>query len=120
MILMNVGGSKMANNRCVYQQQTNVSIPRQALIEIASNQELDEDDLRVVLALFTELNGWRESENGRSVDPENFKILDKDSIADELGIKKKHVRKSIERLIDECIIEQGSSATVRHGYRFRF
>ena len=114
----------MANNRNTYQQLTNVSINKKKLLEIASNEALDETDLRVLLCLFTELNGWSPTDPyapGRpAVDPLNFSIIDINEIANTLDIKKKKVKRSIKNLFDLCIIEDGSSQTVSHGYRFTF
>ena len=114
----------MANNRNTYQQLTNVSINKQKLLEIASNIALSETDLRVLMCLFTELNGWCPTDPyapGRpATDPLNFSIIDVEKIAKTLDIKKKQVKKSIKNLFDACIIEDGSSKTISHGYRFTF
>lgn len=111
----------MANNRHVYQQVNNVSINKKQLLEIATNQALNEQDLRVLICLFTELNGWIEPKNTRQIkDPRNYKKIDKGQIADLLGIRKKDVKKSIKKLMDACLIEPGDSDTVINGYRFTF
>lgn len=110
----------MANNRAVYQQVTNVSINKDKLIDIATNGQLTETDLRVLLCLFTELNGWVDSPHNTTKDPFNFKMIDRQRIADLLGIKKKKVKESIYSLMDQRIIEPGASDTVDDGWRFTF
>ena len=112
----------MSNNRYVYQQVTNVSINKDKLVEIATNYGLDETDLRVLLCLFTELNGWVEPMRpAREVkDPKNFKLVDKEKIADLLAIKKKRVKKALLNLEEAGLIEPGDSDTVQNGYRFTF
>lgn len=111
----------MANTNYVYQQTRNVSISKEKLLEIATNDDLTETDLRVLFCLFTELNGWVEPKNTRQIkDPLNFKIIDKDKIAKCLSIKKKEVKKSINHLMDNFLIEPGDSETVVNGYRFTF
>lgn len=108
----------MANNRCTYQQIENVSINKKSLADIAVFGSLSKSDYRVLLILFTELNGWKPS--SRSADPLNFKKIDKESISITLGMTKKDVKKSIDRLIEQDLLEQGSSDTVEKGYRFTF
>lgn len=111
----------MANTKFTYQQMTKVSIDRNALREIATNESIDETDFRVLLVLFTELNGWdRYATDGNRNDPLNFKKIDKDSIAKLLYIKKKKVRDSIKNLINYGLLEKGSSDTVEEGYRLTF
>ena len=115
----------MANSRNTYQQTTNVSINKNKLIEIATNYGLNETDLRVLFVLFTELNGWsrppRAVEYARAgQDPMNYKILDKEKIAETLDLKKKQVKKAINNLIDAGLVEPGSSDAVQDGYRFTF
>jgi hypothetical protein len=112
----------MANNNYVYQQQRNVSIPRDALIQIASNEELGKKDLKVLLLLFTQLDGWgpQTTKSIRTKDPLNFKKIDIESIADSLGMKKKEVKECIEHIMSECLIETGLNDTVKNGYRFTF
>lgn len=112
----------MANNRCTYQQVTNVSINKEKLIEIASDDSLSELDLRVLLVLFTELNGWKEpaSINDRTKDPENFTKVDIKTISDTLMYKKKKIKESIDRLRKVGLIESGTNDRVRDGWRFTF
>jgi len=108
----------MANNKNVYQQKENVSIPKKQLLEISQYDHLDEEDLRVLLVLFTELNGYNYQRQVK--DPENFKLIQPKAIAEALDFKPKAVKKSISHLIDAGIIEKGDSETVRGGYRFTF
>ena len=111
----------MANNRNVYQQVANVSINKNKLIEIATNYGLSSTDLRVLLCLFTELNGWTEPKNRKELkDPLNYRLIDKEKISELLDIKKKQVKESINNLMDAGLIEPGSSETVKKGYRFTF
>lgn len=105
----------MANNKFTYQQQRNVSIPRDALINIAS-LDLGKKDYKVLVVLFTQLDGW----GGGTNDPLNYKKIDINSIAQTLSLKKKDVRASIDTLLDEGLIELGDNDTVRYGYRFTF
>lgn len=111
----------MANNRNVYQQLKTVSIPKESLMDISLNFDLGETDFRVLLILFTELNGWSRSETARETpDPLNYNKIDPSAIANTLGIKKKQVKKAIERLCKNNLIEEGSSDKVSSGYRFTF
>lgn len=111
----------MANHRCTYQQVTNVSINKSKIIEIATNFGLSEIDLRVLLLLFTELNGWSDiNTSSRTVDPENYTKVDVKTIADTLGYKKKKVKNAMDNLISAGLLEQGSNDRVQDGWRFTF
>ena len=110
----------MANNKFTYQQVSNVSINKSKLLDIATNYNFNSKDLRVVLALFTELSGWGDSYTRRKEDPLNFKKIDFDTMADILDMTKKEFKKSIKHLINEGIIEEGDSDTITKGYRFTF
>ena len=111
----------MAQHGYVYQQVNNVSIPKNGLIEfIIQNDELNKKDLRVCLMLLTELNGWVESSTGRQVDPQNFKKIDSEEIAETLGYSTSDVKASLKKLRREGIIERGNTQSVKNGYRFRF
>ena len=114
----------MAVNRNTYQQVHTVSFNRQAIIDkIILNKELDKKDLRVFLLLLTTLDGFSYPPNidpSKVKDPLNFKYVDIDWMSDTLDIKRKEVKRSIEQLEDEDIIEEGSSDTIKHGYRFTF
>ena len=103
----------MANNKATYQQVHNVSINKDALAEIASNMDLSKKDLKVLLLLFTQLDGYKMPFNNerKTKDPMNFSIIDVDTIADALYMSKKSVRKCIDRIHDEGYIEKGSNKT---------
>lgn len=111
----------MAQANYTYQQTRNVSINKNSLQDIAANDNLTQTDIRVCLVLFTELNGWvTDGSSKNKKDPLNYKIVDKDSIARTLGIKKKKVKEAMENLMNEGYIEKGDSETVSNGYRFTF
>lgn len=110
----------MANNRCTYQQVTNVSINKDSLLNIAADYELSKKDYKVLLCLFTELDGWAPSTTRYTKDPLNFKKIDIKAISQVLGIDKKEIKKSVRNLIEAEIIECGDSDTVKDGYRFTF
>lgn len=108
----------MANNRVTYQQQTNVSIPRKGILSIACDDKLKKVDYKVILCLFSTLDGWKYS--SRTPDPENFKAIDISQIADNAGVSKKDVKESINKLIDRGYIQDGCNDTISKGYRFTF
>ena len=111
----------MANVRCTYQQSTTVSIPRDELLYwVVYNEELSKTDLRVVLFLLTELNGWQPPKTTEGVDPLNYKIIEEKIVAEKLYISKKDVKKSVKHLIELGIIEKGDFNGGRNGYRFTF
>ena len=110
----------MANNRCTYQQVTNVSINKDSLLEIAADLELTKKDYEVLLCLFTELDGWAPSSSRYTKDPLNFKKIDVKAISEVLDLDKQELKKSIRNLIEAGIIECGDSETIKDGYRFTF
>lgn len=110
----------MANNRCVYQQVTNVSVNKDKLLIIASDDTMSKKEYRLFLCLLTELNGWCPTDSGRGEDPRNFKKIDIYAISDVLGMKRKDVKKALEGLIAREYVEIGDSDTVIDGYRFTF
>ena len=112
----------MSNHSSTYQQTNTISVKRAKIIDIAADLEYSKTDLRVFLILLTQLEGHTVPKNFRSdyVDPLNFRIIDVNAIADTLSLTKKKVRKCIEFLHDEGIIEEGSNDTITHGYRFTF
>lgn len=114
----------MANNRSTTQQQNNVTISRKELIELAKDNELYEIDYRVLLMLFSVLDGWKMPDavvpGPVPKDPMNYKHIDVNAIADTLNVKKKDVKKSVKRLHKIGYIEQGDSDTIKNGYRFTF
>lgn len=111
----------MAANRCTYQQTYNVSIPKGELMAyVILNDDLGKKDLRVILYLFTVLDGWRESRTGRAHDPENYKKINTGNIAKDLGYSKGDIKKVIKKLIEYGIIEEGDANGVNDGLRFTF
>ena len=112
----------MANNKSTYQQVHNVSINKDYLAKIARNMDLSKKDYKVLLLLFTQLDGYRMPFNNerKTKDPLNFSIIDVETIANALCMSKKSVRKCIDRIHDEGYIEMGSNRTITNGYRFTF
>ena len=115
----------MANNKYVYQQVNNVSVPKKELREyVAYNQELTKKDYKVFLMLLTELNGYdnnrRYDDNYDAKDPMNFTKIDAEQIAKRLDMSKSDVKKSIKTLLHEGIIEKGDTSHIKNGYRFTF
>lgn len=121
----------MANNRCTYQQEYTVSIPKQELLErVAYNFKFNERDLRVFMLLLTELNGYKQSTvSSRLGDPDseknksvknNFKKISPGKISKEFGYSKEEVKKSIKKLMKYGVIEKGDSNGAKDGYRFTF
>lgn len=111
----------MASNRNTYQQVHNVSIPREAIVEMAQDN-LSKTDYKVLLLLLTELNGYSPPKNYRidTKDPENFSKIDKKRMAKKLGISKEKVEKSVNNLYNEGYIEKGNTNSIKNGYRFTF
>lgn len=125
----------MANNNAVYQQLHTVSIPRKGLMGLAKSDELDAIDYKIILMLFTQLDGYNSKmdnpSNKRFNDPRNFKKIDIDQISDTLGIKKKEIKKRIKSLYDmkfdfdingerQYLLDKGSNESIKDGYRFTF
>ena len=112
----------MANNRCTYQQVETISVRRDKIIDIVSNIEFSKNELRVFLLLLTQLEGYSVPKTMHSShkDPLNFKIIDIEAMADLLSLPKKKIKKCIEVLHDEGIIEEGYNDTIKSGYRFTF
>lgn len=118
----------MANNRCVYQQEYTVSVPKQELLEnIVYNNNFKERDLRVFLLLLTELNGYRSDTSSSRTrvlnstnEKRNFKKISPGKISDELGYSKDEIKKSIKKLLKYGVLEMGDSNGSKDGYRFTF
>jgi len=109
----------MANNRNVYQQVNTVSIPRKEFIKyIINNEDLKKKDLRVILLLLTELDGY--SSTPHSKDPYNYKRIDVEYMSDVLKISKSDIKSSIRYFCEMDILEEGSSSCCKKGYRFTF
>ena len=113
----------MANNRNTYQQTYTTSFPKKELLEhVVYNKELGKKDYRVFLMLLTVLDGYSEPKGNRSAnpDPENYKKVDIEQIADMLEMDKSDIKKSIKLLLNEGIIEKGDTDNMKNGYRFTF
>lgn len=121
----------MANVNTTYQQIKTFSVNRQAFLEaVVYNDSLTENDLRIICLLLTQLDGFRyekiyHNKDGKEVrqwnnDPKNFKSIDIKRISKSLKISKKEVKQSLHRLLEECILDQGSNESVKDGYRFTF
>jgi hypothetical protein len=112
----------MANNRCTYQQVETLSVKRDRITDIATNLEWSKSDLRVFLVLLTQLEGYTvpKTLHGDHKDPLNFKIIDIEAMADLLSMSEKKVKKCINHLHDEGVIEEGGNDTIKSGYRFTF
>ena len=113
----------MANNKSVYQQTYNVSVPKKELLEyVVYNKELNKKDYKVFLMLLTELNGYSNPKNKLfdDKDPQNFTKVDSEQIAEQLEMDESEVKKSIKKLLNEGIIEKGDTKNMKNGYRFTF
>lgn len=113
----------MSNRRFTYQQTYTISVPRKELLEyVILNDELNKKDYKVFLMLLTELDGYSSPKVNRfdNLDPQNFKKIDSEQIADELQMDESDVRKSIKKLLNEGIIEKGDTKNMKNGYRFTF
>lgn len=112
----------MANNRNTYQQEHTVSIKREKLIEMAVDPVLSKKDLKVLIMLLSQLDGYSmpKTNNPNFKDPLNFKKIDVRKIASTLEMDNKTVKKSIRKLHNEWYIEEGSNDTIKKGYRLTF
>ena len=120
----------------VHQYSNTITVPREALLEnVVYNRDLSKKDLRVFLLLLTKLNGVSEEkareyaiaiEIGDDYDESEASKhdvwipLSAKQIAKDLHMDKEDVKESIERLVDENILQVGTSKTVKNGYRFSF
>ena len=114
----------MAERTDVFQWKHTISIPRESFIKrVVTNDDLGYNDLRVCMFLLTELDGWNIShplKKSASPDPQNYKAINLKQIAKTLDMDKKEVKASIRNLLDEEILEKGSSRSIEDGYRFTF
>ena len=111
----------MANVNATYQQVHTVSVKREKLIDIGTNLDLNKKDLRLFIILLTQLDGYTEPKRQSDrPDPLNYKRIDIASLADVLSMSKKEVKKSLDKLMLEGYIEDGSNDTIKDGYRFTF
>lgn len=79
-----------------------------ALQKIAENEELSKKDYKIFLFLSCRLES------------EFYKRIDVEQIADTLNLTKKDVKKSIQTLLDQDIIEEGSDEHISKGYRMKY
>ncbi len=99
----------MSSSKNTFQYKESMSINRHGFLnKVVRNNDLNKKELRVCNHLLTHLDGV------------NFKEISKKQIAYDLNISKSDVTDAIYTLIDHEIIEEGSSASVKHGLRFLF
>lgn len=110
----------MSNRSFTYQQVETISVKRNKILEISTNPSFTKNDYKVFLLLLTQLEGYAIPLKGNYTDPMNFKIIDIKTMSDTIGISKKKVKKSIDDLCFEGILEEGSNDTIKKGYRFTF
>lgn len=109
----------MANNLDTSQQKKTFSVNRETFLnKVVKNDNLSKKDLRVLLLLLTSLPGFYDKPDRD--DPRKFEAIHAKTIAENLGLKKKDVEKSIETLCYLDLLETGSSETVKNGYRLTF
>ena len=103
----------------LHQQKITISVPRDDFLsKIVYNDALKKKDLRVALLLLTHLEGCKPKDRSSSKDASNFRRVDPKQIAIDLGMDKSTVCECIETLVEQEILEEGSSDAVSHGYRF--
>lgn len=115
----------MASRNETVQLVTSFSIPREEFLgKVVANQNLKRRDYVVLVFLLTQLEGWNSLKrmigSSTTLDPKNYRKLDIKNTAVVLGMEKSDIRQSLKVLKDEGIIEEGSSVTVKKGYRFTF
>lgn len=104
---------------------TSFSVPREDFLSmVAMNPKLNRKDFAVVCFLLTQLEGWNEMRrtlgNNKTTDPMNFRKIHVGNMATLLQLSKEDVRESIRKLVKLGILSEGSSVTVKRGYRFTF
>lgn len=105
----------------VYQGKVSFSVPREPFRNlIILNDSLSKKDLKVALLLLTELTGFNPGATARREDPGVYKKVSPKAIAKELDISKEDVKRSLDVLLKQGIIEEGSTPAVEKGYRFTF
>lgn len=105
----------------VYQGKVAISVPRDGFVnKVVLNENLSKKDLRVACMLLAHLSGFDKSTVKQRDDPMNFTAISPKMLASELGISKEDVKKSMDVLVSEYIIEEGSSNAIKKGYRFTF
>lgn len=99
----------MSQRRHTFQYKEVISINREYFLDVlVSNENLSRKDLRVILFLTTKL------------DSKKYTKVSLKNIANFLNLSKKDVEKSIDHLIEEDIIRQGSDDYVDCGYKLLF
>lgn len=98
----------MAGRR-TYQYIEVFSVNREQFLEtVVRNKELSKKDLRVIMHLITFL------------DSTTYKEISTKQIARDLDISKKDVENSLESLMFEGIIDEGSTSHTSNGYKLLF
>lgn len=115
----------MADASHTQQYTKTVSIPREGLASLSQDGDLNKNELRVILALFTRLNGFNRITPGGNVrksehDPNNYIEIDKEALARDLDLKKKEIGKCIKNLEEYGILEKGTNEVSGKGWRFTF
>ena len=99
-------------------------VPKEPFRDLIVTQDLTLVELRVFCYLISDIPGFnvgrRISKNTEYVDPMNFRRIDYEVIAEELGYSEKKVKKAIKKLRDLYIIEKGNGPSIKGGYRFTF
>ena len=109
----------MANVTRVYQQVNTFSVPREDFLQyILLNKDLSKKDLRVALILLTELDGAKM--DTKADNDTSYRKVNVGKIADNLDLDKADVKKSLDTLCINYIIEKGNSINSKNGYRFTF
>lgn len=92
-----------------FQYKTTISVNRTTFIDtVVLNPNIRRKDYRVLLHLLTHLDSM------------SFREVSKKHIAETLGMTKSEVSEAIDNLIAEEILDIGSSATVKSGYKLLF
>lgn len=99
-------------------------VPKENFRNIIVLEDLSLEELRVFCYLLTDLPGFntiRRINTGKEyVDPCNFRKVDAEVVATELGYSEKKVKKAIKKLVELSLLEKGNGPSVKGGYRFTF
>lgn len=91
----------------MYKISKNVaSIKLDSLQFLSEKNNLSKNDYRVLIFLLCRLDSL------------SYRKIDKQQISDTLNMKKKKVDESIQHLVDEFILDEGSDEHVKKGYKF--
>ena len=96
----------MASYKTIQQNKTTVSCPLESITNIAIDDELTKNDLRVFMFLLCRLDGLR------------YRPIDKKQIAVTLDLRKIEVKESLDRLSISGYIRQGGDEHVASGWKF--